>query len=312
MTNKLTHILQCCLATLLFVSFWGTDIAYARGGYGGGGGYVNSGSYINSGGHDGVLVSLTQESFYGLLQLLAVLILVLLPIAFYREISNLIRFWDKKFTSDPELIEFMRSIHPQFTNTYSMQFFRNSEIWKLMPLAPASPENEYQDFISKQKLFQGVCDLFIRYQQDWTQKNFELMAEYLNVPFYEQQSDRFQRAFRGGLDVIYRLKVNEMVTLTYESKDNSGFFRVQINAEMINFSLLPRGTVVSGEAAIRQFTEYWDIRIDSDGQFYLLGISLSNIDELSEIENLFVPKKSAMDRLEDKLLQLILQSGMKI
>jgi hypothetical protein len=181
-----------------------------------------------------------------------------------------------------------------------------------MPLAHALPENEYQGFISKQKLFQGVCDLFIRYQQDWTQKNFELMAEYLNVPFYEQQSDRFQRAFRGGLDVIYRPKVNEILALTYESKDNSGFFRVQINAEMVNFSLLPRGTVVSGEATIRQFTEYWDIRIDSDSQFYLLDISLSNIEELSEIENLFVPKKSAMDRLEDKLLQLILQSGIKV
>jgi hypothetical protein len=123
MTNKLTNILQCCLATLLLVSFWGTDIAYARGGYGGGGVYVNSGSYINSGGHDGVLVSLTQESFYGLLQLLAVLILVLLPITFYREISNLIRFWDKKFTSDPELIEFIKSIHPRFTDIYSVNFF---------------------------------------------------------------------------------------------------------------------------------------------------------------------------------------------
>jgi hypothetical protein len=303
MTNKLTQILQYCLATLLLVFFWGTDTAYARGGYGGGGGY--SGGHAGStGGGGGSFVSLTQKSFYSLLQSLAVLLFVLLPIAYYHEISNLIRFWNKEFTNDPELIEFIKSIHPRFTNTYSVKFFRNSEIWKVMPLAPALPEEEYQDFIGNQELFEGICNLFIRYQQDWTEKNFELMTEYLNVPFYEQQSDRFRQAFRDGYDVIYRPKINELVPLTYELNDDSGFFRVQINAEMVNFSLLPRGSVLSGETTLRQFTEYWDVRVDSDGQFYLLGISLSNVDELSTIENLPVPQMSGLDRLGGKLIQL--------
>jgi hypothetical protein len=306
MTNKITRILQYCLTTLILVFFWGTNIAYARGGYGGG---HSSGGYSSGyrGGHGGSdsLVLLTPKSVYGLLQSLAVLVLALLPIAFYREISNLIRFWGKEFTSDPELIEFTKSIHPRFTNTYSVKFFRNSEIWRVMPLAPTLPEEKYQDFISKQKLFQGVSDLFIRYQHDWTQKNFELMTKYLNAPFYEQQSDLFQRAFRKGYDVIYRPKINEAIPLSYESCNDNHFFQVQINAEMVNFSLSPRGTVLSGETKIRQFTEYWDIRVDSDGQFYLLDINLWNVDELAAIENLSAPQKSGLDRMGDKLLQLI-------
>jgi hypothetical protein len=306
MKTKLTRILQYCFATLLLVFFWSTDIAYARGGYGGATGGYSGGYGVRTGGYggNGSFVSLTQKSFYSLLQSLAVLLLVLLPIAFYHEIANLMRFWNKKFTDDPELIEFIKSIHPRFTNTYSVKFFRNSEIWKVLPLSPALPEEEYQNFISKQVLSQGVCDLFIRYQQDWTQKNFELMTEYLNVPFYEQQSDRFRQAFRDGYDVVYHPKVNELAPLSYEFDDGSGFFRVQINAEMVNFSLLPRGSVLSGEPTLREFTEYWDIRVDSDRQFYLLGISLSNVDELFTIENLPAPQMSGLDRLGAKLVQL--------
>jgi hypothetical protein len=217
-TNKLTRLLQYCFATVFLMFFGETNIADARGGYSGGSSY-SSGFYNNSphsSSGSSSFVTLTQRSWPSLLQAIAVFLLVLLPIAFQYEISNLIRFWNQKFTTDQDLIEFTKSVHPGFTNGYSVKYFRNSEIWKVQPRPSALSPAEYQALIDTPTLLQGVDDLFIRYQQDWTQKNFAIMTEYLNTPFYEQQSDRFQKAFREGYDVVYRSRVNAVIPLTYE------------------------------------------------------------------------------------------------
>jgi hypothetical protein len=311
-TNKLTRLLQYCFAIVFLMFFGEINIADARGGYSGGSSYssgFNSPHGSSSGGSS--FVALTQRSWPSLVQAIAVLLLVLLPIAFYREISNLVRFWNQKFTTDPDLIEFTKSVHPGFTNGYSVKYFRNSEIWKVQPRPSALPPEEYQALIDTPTLLQGVDDLFMRYQQDWTQKNFEIMTEYLNTPFYEQQSDRFQKAFREGYDVVYRPRVNIVIPLTYEFRDEAGFFRVQIEAAMVNFSLSPQGRVLGGEPTVRQFTEYWDIRVDAptepteEPQFHLLDISISNLpDDLPDYTS--IPREIGLsDWLADKITKFI-------
>jgi hypothetical protein len=112
--NKFTRILQYALVIALWMCFGDIDIAHARGGYSAGG----SGGSGSGGGHHtlpgGAFVPSTPQSVYSLLQALAILLLVLLPIVFYREIANLIRFWNQEFTVDPELLKFKQHSSGQY------------------------------------------------------------------------------------------------------------------------------------------------------------------------------------------------------
>jgi hypothetical protein len=83
---------------------------------------------------------------------------------------------------------------------------------------------------------------------------------------------------------------------------------------MVNFNLSPQGRVLGGEPTVRQFTEYWDIRVDApteptaEHQFHLLDISVSNLlDDLPDYtDSPSIPREVGLsDWLADKITKFI-------
>ncbi|MEL6401879.1 MAG: Hint domain-containing protein [Cyanobacteria bacterium J06626_4] len=200
------------------------------------------------------------------------LVVGLLPWAFLLEIYNFIRFRGKEFTADEALIKHTQSIFLEFTNRYSMRYERGDDIWETIPLKSAIDPQQYQPHLSDQDLFENVCRLFMQYQQDWMNKDFTKMKQYVSEPFYTAQYNEFQRNYGENIDVIYQPEVSEIAILDFREDQDRYLFEVQINASMTNFVISPRGYVVRGEPHLRSFTECWKIRLDSDPHWWLTGI----------------------------------------
>lgn len=203
---------------------------------------------------------------------LFLLIAGLIPFAFLREIYNAIRFRNKTFTDAVELIEFTKSINEKFKNTYSVRYTEDNEPWIQIRPSQEVAETTYQDFIDKAELIDLVSQVFVQYQQDWTQKTFDEMAEYVDQPFYDMQKTIFQDAFGNNFDIVYQPTLQTVVPLSLSQQEDSYIFKLQINAELINFALSSQGYVLSGAAYSRSFTEYWKIKIDSAKQCSLMDI----------------------------------------
>ena len=54
-------------------------------------------------------------------------------------------------------------------------------------------------------------------------------------------------------------------------------FIMQINGQMINFKVCPKGYVVSGKPEPLLFTEYCDVALDADNKCYLVTIHQAEI-----------------------------------
>ena len=238
------------------------------GGTGGaGGGGVRMGPHGSGSG-----APLNSKTIPSLIVALSVLVAVLLPFVFLREISNFVRFSGKKFTDEEKLIEFAETVNSSFTNQYSLRYSKNNEDWNLIPIESELDEQHYQHILSKLELIEQIHRLFIQYQLDWTMKNFLQMVEYVAEPFYSKQRRIFQHDFGNNFDVIYRPELLEVVPISYKQEQAQHIFRLQVNAKMINFELSLEGYVLSGEPSPRSFTEYWDIGVDSAGKWYLINI----------------------------------------
>ena len=225
-------------------------------------------------------VSLDAKNLPRLTLALILLVSGLTPFAFLREIYNSIRFRNKTFTDDSDLIEFTKSINGNFKNAYSVRYAEDNEPWiKIRPSQELAAE-AYQDVISKAELIDFAFQMFVQYQHDWTEKKFDEMSKYIDQPFYDIQRKVFQDEFGNNFDIVYQPKLQTVVPLSYVQQDNSYIFKFQINAELINFTLSPKGYVLSGEAYPRAFTEYWKIRIDAAKH-----CTLTDIEKLYEFSN---------------------------
>lgn len=241
------------------------------GGGSGGGGY--RGSYGSRSGNGGAYTPINAKTLPKLILTTLILVIVLLPVLFFRELYNLVRFYGKQFSNDSDLIKFTTKINPKFTNRYSLHYVKNQEIWQQIPIKSEIDEQQYQHLFAKSELVEQVSNLFIQYQRDWTMKNFDQMQGYIKEPFYSQQCKIFQREFGNNFDIIYHPEVIEIAPISFYQQENNYIFKFQINAKLINFVLSPKGYVLSGESYPLFFTEYWDFIVDSAKNLYLKDIS---------------------------------------
>jgi hypothetical protein len=247
----------------------GGVLVHNKGGGGGGsGGGGGGGRY----GASGSPFAINRQNLPHFLLSIAALLFVLIPFGFGREMYNYIRFFGKRFTEDLALIEFIEGMNLKFTNFYSTQYSQDNEVWEMILAEEEMDETIYQDSIAKSDLIDRVSKLFIRYQTDWTMKKFKNMYDYIRQPLYSEQSVIFTRDFGENFDIVYQPELIDVIPLLYKQESDRCFFRVQINAKMVNFELSPKGFVLSGENYARAFTEYWDIELDSDRNCHLVNI----------------------------------------
>ncbi|MGP1383834.1 MAG: polymorphic toxin-type HINT domain-containing protein [Thainema sp.] len=240
---------------------------------GGGGGSGGGGHGHVAGGADYEPVPLNAKTIPSLIKIFVVFIPLILPFGFLQEIYNFIRFRDSHFTEDEDLIEFARQVNILFRNRYSVRYFQDDQYWIMIPIASELDEEEYQDCISKSELIEKVHNLFIQYQNDWTNKNFEAMTKYIAQPFYQEQCDTFTKSFGNDFDIVYKPNVLDVAPLEYQQENDKAIFQIQINAEMINFDLSDEGYVLNGEPYSRSCTEFWTVGVDSEKNLELIYIT---------------------------------------
>ncbi|MBE9016726.1 hypothetical protein IQ272_11370 [Chroococcidiopsidales cyanobacterium LEGE 13417] len=249
-------------------------LVHNKGGGSGGGGHGGGGGRgFSEGGHgDGSSAPITKKTIYSLAFVGMLLLAALVPFGFQREIYNSIRFFRKNFTDNLDLIKFATLINPNFTNCYSASYTKDNGIWCLLTITSELKEQEYQYLFSKTELIEKVTQLFIRYQSDWTTKNFTQMVQYVAEPFYSKQEYICLRDFGDNFDIVYQPEILEVAPLSYKQEQDKHIFKIQINAKMTNFEVSPQGYVLSGEPEPRSFTEYWNITMDAENKWYLTGI----------------------------------------
>jgi hypothetical protein len=236
-----------------------------------------SGSGFLRGTSNSETATINEKTLTGFIEALIILVVGLSVFAYWRQIYNFIRFSGKKFTDDPELIKFATNINANFKNKYSIWYQKDDRVWQMISPQSELEELEYQNRISKAELVERVSSLFFRYQHDWTVKDFESITEYILEPFYSRQQQIFKESFGNGFDIVYDCKLSDLIPIEFENKEKECIFRIQINAEMINFTLSVAGYILSGESYLRSFSEYWDIGLNSENNWYLIKISQINI-----------------------------------
>lgn len=239
------------------------------GGGGGGGGY--RGSYGARG--NGSYYPINSKTLPKIILEFFILLLVLLPVIFFRELYNLVRFFGKEFSNDSELIQFTTNINPKFANCYSLRYRKNKDFWKIIPIESEIHEQQYQHLFDKSELVEQLRNLFIQYQLDWTMKKFDQMQAYIKEPFYSHQRYIFKREIGKNFDITYKPELIKVAPISFTQEENHHIFRLQVNAKMTNFVLSPKGYVLSGESYPLFFTEYWDVSVDSAKNWYLKDIS---------------------------------------
>jgi len=137
---------------------------------------------------------------------------------------------------------------------------------------------EYQNSIESSLLNKKISQLFNRYTTDWNEQNFDVIAEYTLRPFSLSPKNNF--------DLVYKCKIQEIKPIKFEIKEELKRFIVQINGEIVNFKLNSQGYVISGEAAPRLFSEYWDVALDANNKAYIVSIyQIRNSDRIYDKEN---------------------------
>jgi hypothetical protein len=236
-------------------------------------GGTGRGSYGIKGGSSGNYATINQKTLPGLIKALIILVISSLCIGFWQQIWNFVFFLGKQFTEDTELIEFITKINPDFKNKYSIWYIKDNQIWQDITPQSKLAESQYQHLISKAELIDRVSNLVLKYQHDWTVKNFQSMNQYISEPFYSQQKQIFRKNFGNSFDLIYNCRLSKIVPIDLEFKEHRCFFRVQINGEMINFKVSETGYILTGKPYARSFSEYWDLKLIADKQLSLVNIT---------------------------------------
>ena len=220
---------------------------------------------------------INAETFPGFLSALAIVIfgIVIIGSIIAKSliyIRNLIRFSGKSFTDKVELVNFTKCINPNFTNRYSLEYLEEYKVWSLISLRTEVAESEYQHLISKPKLIVQIERLYIQYHRDLINKNFSNISQYFPNFAIEDKYINYQKHFVDRFDIIYQPKILELAILDLKLESNRAIFKVQINAEMINFVISQAGYVLTGESKIQQYSEYWYIALTSDKQWCIQDI----------------------------------------
>lgn len=238
---------------------------------GGGGG--SGGGHYHRGVGAGANSAINQKTFPEFILVAIIIIGCLLPLALFNEIVNSIRFYNKFFSDDSDLIEYTKNINPNFNNRYSVKYFKYDQPSGLISIESEIAEQDYQHLCSKIELIAQIRHLFVQYQLDWMNKDFERMVDYIAEPFYSEQKRRSDSYFDKSCDVVYKPELIEAAPISLTEADNQHIFLMQLNAQIINFVISTKGTVLRGHPTPYCFTEYWQISLDTAGKWSLMSIS---------------------------------------
>jgi hypothetical protein len=70
------------------------------------------------------------------------------------------------------------------------------------------------------------------------------MKNYVVEPFYSRQKRFLLENFGDNFDIVYAANLHEVIPINFEQKEDGHIFRIQINAEMINFTLSVDGYII--------------------------------------------------------------------
>lgn len=209
----------------------------------------------------------------GIITILTIPLVGTLVVRSIAYIRNSIRFGDRSFTDNIELINFTNSINPNFTNRYSLKYYDGIKVWYLIPLKSEIAKEDYQQIVEKNKLIEKVDYLYTLYHRDLLNKNFSNIVLYFPSFRYQTKYKNYQEYFSDRYNIIYQPKILELAVIDFEiNNDGATVFKIQINAEMINFVISQAGYVLTGESKVQQYSEYWKIKLDSNGQYFIQDI----------------------------------------
>ena len=204
-------------------------------------------------------IHLNPKVILGLLQVLTIIV----AIFSWRQLYNFTVYGNKKFTQDEAIINFVTEIQPNFKNAYSLNYRQSDRILPLETTQLELASKEYQQQIETAILISKTRDLFASYIDNCRKKDFSSIRKCTLQPFSFQQSH---------FDLVYKYQIFKIIPLKFEMREELKRFVMQINGEIINFKLSPRGYITSGRSQLRSFTEYWDIALDADNKCYLVTI----------------------------------------
>ncbi|MEL6813675.1 MAG: polymorphic toxin-type HINT domain-containing protein [Cyanobacteria bacterium J06598_3] len=253
-------------------NFFAEGVLVHNKGGGGGGGRGGGGSGGYGGGGYGSSAPFTLKTISGLLIPFLILTASLLPVILWREIYNGVRFFGKDFSEDAGLIAFTQQVNPNFCNRYAAICSEDNEGWESHSLLQEIDTVAYSEVVEKVSLIDQVSQIFSRYQNDWTKKNFDAMADYTMPSFHEQQQSLFHKEFRDNFDIVYLPKIKDLVPIRAQQSDTDFVITVQLVTAAINFEVSSKGRVLSGKPESRTFTEYWDVAVDAQKTCRLLSI----------------------------------------
>ena len=188
-------------------------------------------------------------------------------------IRNFIRFGDLEFSDNIDLIDFTTSINPNFTNRYSLKYYDGVKVWCSIPLKPEIAEEDYQQIVEKSTIVKRVNHLYTQYHRDLINQDFSHIVWYFPGFRYQTRHKNYREYFSDRFDLIYQPKILKLAILGLEIKTNEAtIFKIQINAEMINFVISQAGYILTGEPKVQQYSEYWYIELSSDGQWCIHDI----------------------------------------
>ncbi|MBI3380254.1 hypothetical protein HY029_05865 [Candidatus Gottesmanbacteria bacterium] len=253
------------------------------GGFGGGGSssspYIYGGrSYTSSSSCDAILDPTSkkqcQDHFFWDGVFSSIFIIIFIPFYLLSYLFKAKSFFrrGKTFTDNQDVIDYTKMIVPTFTNAYDGYYSKDTENWTPMISPPQVSPALYQNLATPDVLREKVQRLYERYESDWTNKDFDAMKSYIKEPYYSKQKQIFESSFGDNFDVTYQPKILSATPLKVDLKVDCEYVKLQINGEMIDFEVSSSGTVLSGVPSIRGFTEYWQVFVDMDKNFYLTDI----------------------------------------
>lgn len=224
----------------------------------------------------GTCANINSDNFLGFFQALAILLIGIVGLGtliakLLVYILNLIRFSGKEFTNNSQLIEFTQAINPNFTNKYSLKYFKSNKVWHMISLQPEISQDDYQHLVEKKQLIEQVNNLFSQYHQDIVYRNWDKIPVYF--PKFTEPEKR-QKFVNENNYIIYSPRIIEAAIIKLELKaDKINVLTVQINAEKIYFVISHRGYVLNGNSEMKRYSEYWDIQVTSENRYLIKDIN---------------------------------------
>ena len=187
-------------------------------------------------------------------------------------IRNFIRFRDREFTDNIDLINFTTGINRNFANRYSLKYLEGNKVWYLIPLKSEMSDAQYWHLVETTELVKQIHYLYSRYHHDLVDQNFSEIVLYFPNFTYKGKYKQYREYFSDRFDIIYQPKILEIAIVDLKLESNRAIFKVQVNAEMVNFVTTQAGYVLTGESKIQQYSEYWYIALTSDKQWCIQDI----------------------------------------